>query len=358
MRGRCLFQGPLYLLLACGALVCARVQAQPAPVASPAPAQATPIAPAATPSATPPTEASSAAGSEAEPQGDPASVERAKQHFRQAVAFAEAGDCGAAIVEFEAAYQLVPRPNALYNIAQCQERLFRYDLAIRYHERYLQEAPLDAPDRPAVNAALSTLRNLLGTVMVRSNVPAEVWVDDRLAGQAPGDVLMPSGGHSLELRAKGYIPARTEVRLVGRQRIELTLELEKAQTTIEVTETTGLDPTLFWIGTGATAVTALIGAVFAGRVVSLKDDALELPEVHPDRSERREEVENAELTADIFFASAALLAVGTTIVAFVTDWDGEQPPRTDGEQDSGAASLRMTPWVARDGAGLQLGGAL
>ena len=357
MRGECVIRGPLYLLIACGALVCARVEAQPAPLANPAPAQATPAAPAATPSAPPPAEASSAPGSTAASQDDPVSAE-AKQHFRQAVAFAEAGDCGAAIVEFEAAYELVPRPNALYNIAQCQERLFRYDLAIRYYERYLQEAPLDAPDRPAVNAALSTLRNLLGTVTVRSNVAAEVWVDDRLAGQAPGDVLMPSGGHSLELRAKGYIPARTEVRLVGRQRIELTLELEKAQTTIEVTETTGLDPTLFWIGTGATAVTAVIGAVFAGRVVSLKDDALDLPEVHPDRSKRREEVENAELTADIFFASAALLAVGTTIVAFVTDWDGEQPPRTDGEQDSGAAALRMTPWVARDGAGLQVGGTL
>lgn len=328
-------RGPLYLLFAFAVLGVGPAYAQPVP-----PAETQPV-----PEASP--------APEAQPEderGDPATVEQAKQHFRQAVAFAEAGDCGAAIVEFEAAYQLVPRPNALYNIAQCQERLFRYDLAIRFYERYLQEAPLDAPDRPAVGAALSTLGNLLGTVTVRCNVPAEVWVDDRLAGQAPGDVLMPSGGHSLELRAKGYIPARSEVRLVGRQRIELTLELEKAQTTVRVTETTGLDPTLFWIGAGATAVTAVIGVVFAGRVVSLKDDALELPEQHPDRSTRREEVESAELTADIFFASAALLAVGTTIVAFVTDWDGapEQP----------AARLHMSPWVARDGAGVQVGGAL
>jgi tetratricopeptide (TPR) repeat protein len=332
-------------------LVTSRVQAQPAsePPAGTAPGAAPPGTTGAELSVTP--------APEAEPAGDP-KVEQAKQHFRQAVAFAEAGDCGAAIVEFEAAYELVPRPNALYNIAQCEERLFRYDLAIRYYERYLQEAPSDAPDRPAVNAALSTLRNLLGTVVVNSNVPAEVWVDDRLAGEAPGDVLLPSGGHSLELRAKGYIPARAEVRLVGRQRIELALELEKAQTTVQITETTGLDPTLFWIGTGATAVTAVIGVVFAGRVVALKDDALELPEQHPDRSERREEVEGAELTADIFFASAALLAVGTTIVAFVTDWDGESSTPSVETGVSASARLRVAPVVLRDGAGLSLGGTL
>lgn len=296
-----------------------------------------------------------ASGAAPESEGAPATVEQAKQHFAQAVAFAQAGDCGAAIVEFEAAYQLVPRPNALYNIAQCQERLFRYDLAIQYYEQYLQVAPADAPDRPAVTGALGTLRNLLGTVAVQCNVPSEVWVDDRLAGSAPGDVLMPSGGHSLELRAKGYIPARTEVRLVGRQRIELTLELEKAQTTVQVTETTGIDPTLFWIGAGATVVTAAIGVGFGAHVSSLHDDALELPAQHPDRTKKREEIESAELTADVFFASAALLAVGTTIVAFVTDWGGagERPPIT---RDS--AHLQLNPIVGRSQLGLQLGGTL
>lgn len=364
-------RGPLYLLIALSALSIGRAHAQgtpaapaPVPEAAPPAGTAPPGTPAAAPAATPADgDATIGVTPSAAPEEnvDPATLEEAKQHFKQAVAFATAGDCGAAIVEFEAAYQLVPRPNALYNIAQCQERLFRYDLAIRYYEQYLQVAPADAPDRPAVTAALSTLGNLLGTVEVRSNVPAEVWVDDRLAGEAPGDVLMPSGGHTLELRAKGYIPARTEVRLVGRQRIELSLELEKARTTVRVTETTGLDPTLFWIGAGATAVTAIIAVGFAGHVVSLHDDALELPEHHPDRTARREEVEDAELTADIFFASAALLAVGTTIVAFVTDWDGEQPPKTDPGADPAApehARVRVAPLVGPNAAGIQLGGSL
>lgn len=254
----------------------------------------------------------------------------AMKHFEQGIAFADAGDCGAAIAEFEVAYGLVPRPSMLYNIAQCQERLFRYDLAIRYYERYLAEAPPDAQDRAAVEAALRTLRNLLGVVVIQSNVEAEVWVDDRLAGEAPGEVLVPAGGHSIELRTKGYIPTRTEVRVVGQQRVEINLTLVIARTTVHVTEKTGLPPVLFYVGAGATVVAAGIGGVFALRVKSLHDDALELPEPHPDRTERRKEVEDAELTADIFFGSALLFGVGTTIVAFLTDWGGDGEATGDG----------------------------
>jgi tetratricopeptide (TPR) repeat protein len=308
-------------------------------LAQPAPAPDAPAAPTQTPDAE---------------AGDPAALDSARQHFKQGVAFAEAGNCSAAIVEFEAAYKIVPRPNALYNAAQCQERLFRYDLAIRDYQRYLREAPADAPDRPAVEGALKTLGNLLGILHVRSNVPAEVWIDDRLAGEAPGDVFVPAGGHTIELRAEGYIPTRSELRLVGRQELALAFELIKAQTTVQVTETTGLHPTLFWIGAGATAVTAAIGGFFALRVSSLHDEALELPAPHPDRTQKREDVEDAELTADVFFASAALLAVGTTIVFFVTDWDAGERPGYDRPR----ARLRIAPALGAQAAGLQVRGQL
>ena len=279
---------------------------------------------------------------------DPKRVE-ARKHFRQGVAFAAAGNCSAAIVEFEAAYALVPRSNALYNIAQCQERLFRYDLAIASYERYLAEAPADAPDRSAVEAALRTLGNLLGTVHVRCNVEAEVWVNDRLIGRAPGDVFIPAGGHALELRAEGYIPARAEVRLVGGQKLTLELTLAKAQTTVQVTETTGLPPTLFWIGVGASATSAAVGTVFALRVSSLRDEAVELHPFDPGRVDKRGETEDAELLADVFFGTAGVLAVATTVVAFVTDWDGA-------EDRGGDAKLRLQPVVGAGHVGLQLGG--
>ena len=192
------------------------------------------------------------------------------------------------------------------------------------------------------------MRNLLGTVHVESNVAAEVWVDDRLAGAAPGDVLVPSGGHTLELRAEGYLPSRSEVRLVGGQRVEARFALTKGQTTVQVTETTGIEPTFFWIGAGATVLSAGIGGYFALHVVSLHDDAEKLAPVDPRRTKARAQIKDAGLTADIFFASAALLAVGTTVLAFVTDWEGkEQRP-----------ALEVAPRASRDGFGLSVGGTL
>lgn len=288
-------------------------------------------------------------------EDDTAAIDAAREHFRQGVAFAAAGNCGGAIVEFRAAYEIVPRPNALYNIAQCQERLFRYDLAIAAYEEYLRVAPADAPDRAAVTAALGTLRNLLGVVGVASNVPAEVWIDDRLAGAAPGDVFVPAGGHALELRAKGYIPERKEVRLVGRARVEISFTLEKAQTTVQVTETTGLHPVVFWVGVGATAVAAGVGTVFALRVKSLHDDAEAIPAVSPERESARDDIEQAELLADVFFGTGLVLAVGTTVVGFLTEWD---PPEARGDTVSARSSrLRVTPAFGRGAAGVAVGGA-
>ena len=99
----------------------------------------------------------------------------------------------------------------------------------------------------------------------------------------------------------------------------------------------------------------LLGTFFALRALSLHDEALELPSAHPERSRKREQVENAELTADIFFGSAALLAVGTTIVFFVTDWDADE---RDEERYREALSVRLSPLIAPHGAGLLLRGRL
>lgn len=290
---------------------------------------------------------------------DPEVIENARKHFHQGVAFARAGNCDAAIAEFLAAYRLIPRPNALYNIGQCQERLFRYDLAIEYYKRYLQEAAEDAPDRPAVMGALGTLRNLLGVLHIQSNVGAEVWVDDRMMGYAPGDVFVPAGRHIVELRSEKYLSKRTEIQIVGREDIDIALELSKARTTVRVTETTGLSPTLFWIGTSATLVTAIIGGAVGVHVLSLRDQAESIDSLHPDRDQAQKDVQTAELTADIFFAAASVLAIGTTIVAFITQWDKEgRQPHPDLQKRTEQKSISIAPQLGVRYTGLGLKGTL
>lgn len=283
-------------------------------------------------------------------------VEKARHHFKQAVAFAEAGNCEGAIVEFEASYRMVPRASSLYNIAQCQEQLHRYDLAISFYERYLQEADADEEDRPSVEAALRTLRNLLGTVHIGSNVAAQVWVDDRLAGNAPGDVLVPAGRHVLELRADGYLPQRTEIQVAGREEVEVDLVLTKARTTVHITEETGLSPIVFWSGMTATIITGVVGSVFGTMALVKQGKANDLDEFDPARVQYAEDMDSAARNADIMFAVTGVLGIATVVVGFLTDWDGESPPPTAPTEDPPAVSV--VPTVGLDHAGLQLRGAL
>lgn len=291
---------------------------------------------------------------------DPETLTKAKGHFKQGIAFASSGDCSAAIVEFQAAYAIIPRPNMLYNIAQCQERMFRYDLAVKYYDRYLAEAPADAPDRMAVEAALKTLGNLLGSVSITSNVPAQVWVGERLAGEAPGEapgeVLLPAGRHTIELRAEGYIPGRQEVSIVGHDTAELTFKLVKAQTTIEVTETTGVPPYLFWSGVTATIAAGVVGGAFALQAQARFDDADALDRFDPRRAAAKSDIESSEFNADLSFAVAGALGLGTVIVAFMTDWDGEK--RSNTEAAAAQATLKLSPVIAPGRLGLHLGGSL
>jgi hypothetical protein len=251
----------------------------------------------------------------------------------------------------------------LFNIAQCQERNFRYDLAIQGYQRYLDEAPADAEDRGAVTAAMSTLRNLLGTIRITSNVPAEVWVDDHLAGNAPGDVLVPGGRHSVELRAERYIPSQNEVTVAARETTSLDVTLRRAERRITIREETGLDPWLFWTGVAGTAVLAGIGAVFGIQALTLAGDAEDM-DPFLDRTPIRGDIDDAALTADIFFASSFVLAVGTGIVYFLTDWNPETARVTEDSDNEGGEtaptqpSARVRPAASPTALGLVLEGNL
>ena len=277
---------------------------------------------------------------------------RAREHFRRGVGLARAGDCPGAITEFEASYALVPRPNTLYNLAQCEERLHRYDRAIARYEEYLRVAPPDAEDRAAAEETLASLRELLGTVRIESNVPAEVWVEDRIVGQAPGDVLVPGGRRAIELRAQGYLPARREIDVVARSTVSLRIELERAEQRIEqrieqrveqriTVERPPLPPEVFVTGVALTAASLLAGTIAGGIALAEHD---RISRMDPRLPRDGQSVRDAAIAADVAFIAGGVLLASTVIAAFLTDWGGPAPT-------AGA-------WLGPGSAGVVLGGEL
>jgi hypothetical protein len=66
-----------------------------------------------------------------------------------------------------------------------------------------------------------------GTLAVAANAPAEVWVDGALRGTAPLTLLVPSGPHALDLRARGYLPLTQQVDIARGARHDVDAKLER-----------------------------------------------------------------------------------------------------------------------------------
>jgi hypothetical protein len=288
---------------------------------------------------------------------DPPNVVQARELLARGNLLLEQGNFDAALTEFQRAYDVVGdhpvRYVILFNIGKAHERMFRYDLALEYYNRYLQEGGPQAEDRATVEATIQTLQGLLATLAISVNVPqAEVWVDDRMVGTAPGRVSIPGGRHVVELRAAGYTSAQQEVQIPARTEQALTFVLEEL-----ADEYRGLTPIVFWSTAGAGVAALAIGGVFGILAVAKRgdvDDQLADPVEMWDGGRLEEErgsIQDLALVADIFFIGGAVLGVGALVLAFLTDWSG-------GEAETQTAGLSLAPRLSSDELGLTLGGAL
>ncbi len=256
---------------------------------------------------------------------DAAVLEQARQRFSQGLALAQAGNCEGALAELEASFALRPRPNTMFNIAQCQEELHRYDVALGSYARYLELSDADAPDRAGVERTVRTLRGLLGTIHVDSNVPAEVWLGERVVGRAPGDVLVPGGTHAIEVRAEGRVPERREVTVAAQGRAALVVELREPTTVVNVEEVAAPPvPVPVFVGGVVVSAAAIGVATFFG--VSALSERDRQRSLDPALPRDPGVIEQSALFSDVFFITGAVLAASTFAIGFVTDFGGGDEP--------------------------------
>lgn len=282
--------------------------------------------------------------------GDPQYAE-AKKYFERGVQFFDAENYDAALTEFERAYaHLKGHPKRFFvldNIGQCHERQFRYDRALEYYRRYLKEGGEAAEDRAVVQATIRTLEGLLATLTIQSNVSAEVWVDDRLMGNAPGDVLVPGGLHVVELRAVGYEVSKKELSIAARER------QTHAFTLNELSQYEGLHPAYFYSGVAVTAASLAAGSYFGLKALSEDQaghDREEEEGEFANTAEDEEHVKRLALTADICFMGAAAFGIGTTLLYFMTDWG-------DATEGTPPGATRVEGSLGPDAAGISVRGS-
>lgn len=86
------------------------------------------------------------------PQAD---EDAAKAHFLAGSAYYEQANYTDAVKEFIEAHRLSKRPDLLYNISVCYERLGHWDDAIASLQQYLTERP-EAPDRAVIESRIKS----------------------------------------------------------------------------------------------------------------------------------------------------------------------------------------------------------
>ncbi|MBN1656282.1 MAG: PEGA domain-containing protein [Deltaproteobacteria bacterium] len=248
---------------------------------------------------------------------------QAKKHFLHGLALIEEKNYNSALAEFERARALdrehLIQCDIIYNVAICYQEMFRYESALRFYKNYEELCQQDAESDPGFAKRLRALQAKLATFDIGVNVAAEVWVDDARRGRAPSRIVLSAGRHTIELRARGYESAKREIQIASGGSRKLSIKLKA------ISEFHGLSPAYFWTASAITVIGLGIGTYYGVQALSLSDDAKKRAEDEVDASENtpegKEETDDAALKADVFFAVTGVMALGSGLLFFLTDWD-------------------------------------
>lgn len=254
------------------------------------------------------------------PAPDQASQEDAAARllFNSAREAFAAGNYEVALQRFQQAYDLSHRSALLYNIGTTLDRMRRDREALAAFERFLAE-DATSPNRSEVEARVRVLREA---------IEAE---DARLAEQ--------------QRQQEEQQRALEEARRQAEERARLAAQQQAEDSG------GGAPPVVFFSVAGATVATGIVGLAFGLRTRSLNDDYRALGEdaAMPGSSVTDAQVQSAyddalgsQRVANAMLFTSAALAVGSVVLIFVTDWDGD-PEAADEQPPAGA---RILPSVA------------
>ena len=281
-------------------------------------------------------------------------LEEAMARIKAAEGLFDSENYDAALAEFNEVKALLeghPRQyRVLYNIGKCEEKLFRYNDAMSNYRLYLSQGGKDAEDASEVQAKISVLEGLLGTLRISSNVSDyEVWVDERMVGRSATEILVPSGSHVVELRKDGYQAAQQEVQLPARTTKELTFELN------EIKEYKGMTPAVSIIFSVLSVGSLALGTIMAFRAKAKNDEAETLlmsgGEAALMAEDLRPKIKDLALIADIGLAAGLVFGAVAIITGLRTNWGGK------GDDAKAEARLKLSPVASRHELGLMLGGS-
>jgi hypothetical protein len=165
-------------------------------------------------------------------------------------------DYNAALIEFRRAYELDPKFQVLYNIAEAYYQIPDYANALKTFEKYLKDggAQLSAERRLDVVKEIEKLRTRVAKVEVTANFSdVEIAVDDVSIGKTPlaEPILVSTGRRRLTATRLGKPPVTQVVELAGGDLKKIAFTMPEDAPVVEEKKPIPVVP---WVITGALAV--------------------------------------------------------------------------------------------------------
>jgi tetratricopeptide (TPR) repeat protein len=136
---------------------------------------------------------------------DPRQEKAARAHFDRAERAFNLGRFDEALTEYQSAYEALPLPAFVFNIAQCHRNLGNLEKAVFFYQRYLSLQP-DAPNRAVVEDLIAEQNRTLE--QRRAAEAATFAPAEAPAAPAPAPVVeAPAPERPLELPPEPPAPA-------------------------------------------------------------------------------------------------------------------------------------------------------
>src|SRR5215831_4785278 len=100
-------------------------------------------------------------------------TKQARDHYQKGMVYFQSGDYPNAVAELKQAYQIKRIPGLLFNIGQTYRKMDDTDMSIFYFDKFLKEAPPNAPQRGEAEKILGELRAKKGQGQVAVPPPLE-----------------------------------------------------------------------------------------------------------------------------------------------------------------------------------------
>ena len=152
-----------------------------------------------------------AAPSDAHAADDDATAQ-ARAHYEMGLRLFDAREHDQALIEFDTANELKPRPAAVFMMAQCEYLLGRLKEARNHYQTYIQQSPggefvelardrIQSIDRRPGTFAINTVPDEVDVRIVSESDPRRAPV----TGQAPNNFPVPRGRYRITVSKKNYV---------------------------------------------------------------------------------------------------------------------------------------------------------